>query len=205
LTPPTAAPSALASGAIGCGARRWLPPTNGLCVLLAVSSLYDSAGFGEGTLAVLLGLFAAWAVLLLWWFSWFVRRVAEHGWAGDWDALAVGWRRQMFVPVVAVVVIALHVGAVPLRVRFWVSKPALDRVAVAVLAAPDRAWVRWGRAGLWSLDSVQHSGTSVRARLPGNDMNVCELVFSPNAQPIDTAGQGVLSLGGSWYYVVRSQ
>jgi hypothetical protein len=123
------------------------------------------------------------------------------------QSLRLGWRRWAAGPVIALVTVSLIALQVPMRLRFAVSRAALNQLAQQAVAAGTKPL-----RGDWGIMQVQGAGAfdvavmqvtsagEVDFRVPGTEFfrSYGGFAYSPGGNPSDPEGS-FEPLGGPWY------
>lgn len=131
---------------------------------------------------------------------------AAVGAMSDPGTRAAAWssrRRWLAVVLIGVLCVGLLVVKPVWRVRWLLSRPALDAMAADVRAG--RPFGGRGWRGLVHVESPVLNGVEVHAVFDvGGLGDTTTLIHSPNGPPTRRADRGPFSLGGGWYFIVDS-
>lgn len=112
--------------------------------------------------------------------------------------LRTHWRAWAVASLITVVGIAMVYLDVPLRARFAVSRPALDRFARSLTDASPMP--KPGRVGLYRLDPVETFPGGVRMLVHGAGfIDSAGFAFSPDHEPPVIGEDEYFHLTGPWY------
>jgi hypothetical protein len=114
--------------------------------------------------------------------------------------------RNMRVPLVIIVLLALHAAHVPSRLTFYICKPLLDHWAKSQNTPNLPASVRIGPYELYDIDHIDAVGqpsSAIRGYLRGAQGLSCEggLVYSPQGEPSHRSSEFYVQVSGDWYFL----
>ena len=188
--------------AIGPTARLWLKPPGrvfNVCVGLNALVLLFSAGLPEVCAPLFLISLGFWLIIGGTWgvhlvgslgVAWYLRQPTFRRWRT--------WRRWLLTPViVACTILLLHLNA-PFRLAFYLSRPAMDRLAQQVLDAPDEA-PRGAWVGLYNADAIETVPGGMRFIVSGAGVFTrVGFAYRPSGPPPVTPDR-YRHIEGPWY------
>ncbi|HVF11091.1 MAG TPA: hypothetical protein VNA16_09830 [Abditibacteriaceae bacterium] len=146
---------------------RWLLqplgwPTHLLAIAATLVFLWDSSRglIGFTPALILAGLVLA--VSIIWIGRLLVRCVIAAFYRRAPWAYRAGWKNWLVAPALLALSLVLHKTKVPVRIGFWISKPAMERLVRQALVAPKNGLPPPRRVGVYHADNIEKLGQGVR-------------------------------------------
>jgi hypothetical protein len=116
------------------------------------------------------------------------------------------WRRWLTIPRILFFTLVLVMANVPLRITFWLSRPAMDRVAEAFMQMPVGTYDNTHRyIGFYSTSYVARFEEGVSFEFgPGGFCSSWGYEYSPDGPPSRRGPVRQSYFGGGWYLHVSS-
>jgi hypothetical protein len=175
-------------------------PTHLLVAAVALVVLWDARLPGDfhfkSELQRWLGTVVGW-----WWAGRAIARYYGPTWWGVPRWMAQGhWRRWLVLIVVMLAVGAITSTSLPLRTGFWISRPAMERLANQVMSAPPGTPApadRW--VGVYHTAGVEQIPGGMRFLVAGNVFDWWGFAYSTIDPPADMGFNDYEHFDGRWY------